>query len=184
MYSAPIGVEPSFTVMWLSQMLLLPGVVGSPSPVCQMPAPLFWNRGFELPSGMAVWKPQVPVVTYSQVSARAPPARLVGCLNPNQPPLLRSKLQGTLSPAAVGVGPVVENRIPLSKMSFGIRSSSPVSRVPLPFRSSPSVLLTSSLATVGVEGLSAPRMNMLEKVTSSSGLTMPRNGSVTSGRSI
>src|SRR3989454_9431452 len=164
--------------------MLALGVAGSPSPVCQMPAPLFWNRGFELPSGMAVWKPQVPLVTYSQVSGGAPPDRLVGCRNPNQPPLLRSKLQGTLSPVAVGVGPVLENRIPLSRTPFGMRSSSPGSLVPLPFRSSPSVLLTSSFATVGVDGLSAPRMNMLEKVTSSSGLTMPRKGSVMSGRSI
>ena len=44
------------------------GVLGSPSPVCQMPAPRFWNRGaLVLPSEIAVWKPHFPSRLYSQI---------------------------------------------------------------------------------------------------------------------
>ena len=126
---------------------------------------------------MADWKPHCPKVSYSQVSARAVgPGRLEGCRKPFQPPLLRSKLQGTLSPAAVVVGPVLENRMPLSSVPFGMTSNSPTSRTPLPFRSSPRVLVTRPPAVPGT--------NIELKVMSSSGLTIPRNGSVMSGRSI
>ena len=144
-----------------------------------MPAPLFWNpaRLGSTRSCLADWKPHWPKVTYSQVSALAvSPGRLEGCRKPFQPPSLRSKLQGTLSPLAVGVGPVLENRIPLSSTPFGMTSNSPLSSTPFPFRSSPSVLVTRPPAVPGT--------NIELNVTSSSGLTIPRKGSVMSGRSI
>src|SRR6267143_1135524 len=71
---------------WLSQAVAAaPGVVGSPSPVCQMP--------YEVaPAGPAeVWKPQIPPVLYSHTGlAGIPAARLDGCRIATQPPLLVS----------------------------------------------------------------------------------------------
>src|SRR6266571_8637102 len=41
----------------------MPGVVGSPSPVCQMPPPPFWNQGVaRIGSAFDVWKPQMPLL--------------------------------------------------------------------------------------------------------------------------
>src|SRR6266571_7879179 len=116
-----------------------------------------------------VWKPHSPFVFHSHIGfGEMDPALLCGCRIGTQPPLVLSKFQGTLSPLD---GPVAENRMPRSRKPFGTMSRSFESRRPLLFRSSPRVLLTSSAATVGVAGLSAPRTNMEEKVTSSSGRT-------------
>jgi hypothetical protein len=157
----------------LSQAVdVVSGVKVSPSPVCQMPAPLFWKRGDASPSAIAVWKPHSPSPLYSQVTCAPPtPASLLGWRTGVKPPLFASKLNGTLSPAD---GPEALARIPLSSWLFGTMSASPVSRTPLLLRSSPSVLRTSPPSV----------SHIVEKVMSSSGIWMPVNGSIWSAASI
>src|SRR5437773_7926211 len=140
------------------------GVVRSPSPVCQMPN-LF--RPAEL------WKPHTPDVLYSHIGLGLMfVAVLAGWRIGTHPPLLRSKFHGTLS--LPGVGPVAERRMPRSRRLFGT-TSSPGSRMPLLFTSSPRVLLTTVLPVPIV-------VNRDEKVTSSSCNLNRSTGSMTSCR--
>ena len=152
------------------------GVAGSPSPVCQMPNLPPAQLG--VPPVAArhpwVWKPHSPKrVLYSQRGLLVMPVpRLAGWRKGIHPPLLLSKLQGTsiVFPAA-GIG----FRIPKSRAPFGMMSS-PGSRVPLLFTSSPRVLVTTVPPST--------RVNIEAKVMSSSGTRKPRNGSSVSALSI
>ena len=157
-----------FGIAWLSHAAAPPpGVVASPSPVCQTP--------YE--PAADVWKPQSPLVLYSHIGlAEMPNAVLPGCRIGTQPPVVLSKFQGILSPVD---GPDPANRMPRSRTPLGMMSVSETSRTPLLFRSSPRMLVT-----VGVPEMVVPGTNMDEKVTSSSGSTNSLNGSTTSGRSI
>src|SRR5262245_40589607 len=158
--SSNVGVAGSCGYGYSSQ-IRPDGVAGLVSPVCQMPAaPGAWKRSAALPSGMAVWKPQAPDLVYSHmlVGPMPIPTLLSGWRRPSQPPLLRSKSNGTLWSGSAGV---VEFRMPRSSAPFGMMSPSPGSvLVPLLLRSSPSVLLTKPLTLLGT--------NMVEKVMSSS----------------
>src|SRR6266704_5528653 len=101
------------TGYWSQAVDVRLGVVGSPSPVCQMPAPLFWNQSVGSPSALAVWKPQIPMPVYSHMlPAGVAPGLLAGCRTPAHPPLFQSKLQGILSTPRLG--PVGLATIPLS----------------------------------------------------------------------
>ena len=132
-----------------------------------MPAWLFWNRTALLPSGLAVWNPHRPEVTYSHVGpGLTPPTSLFGCRSGVNPPFCVSNENGTLSPAD---GPAGLARIPLSRLPFGMMSS-PGSRTPLLFRSSPSVFRTRPPSVT----------HIVENVTSSSGIWIPVNGSIRS----
>src|SRR6266850_7810445 len=143
-----------------------------------------------------VWKPHTPEVLYSHIGlALMFVAVLDGCRTESHPPLLASKFQGTLSALD---GPVPENRRPRSRVPFGRTSASAASRMPLLFRSSPRVLLTTVLQVPvpapvqQANGLPAPThwaldptgANSDEKVTSSSGRMNRSTGSMTSGRSM
>src|SRR5712664_3696534 len=105
MISTLFCVRESCGTTCLSQAVAAaPGVVASPSPVCQMPYVV-------APAGPAeVWKPQIPPVLYSHTGlAEMPAARLDGCRIAFQPPSEVSKFQGTLSPPD---GPLALNRMP------------------------------------------------------------------------
>src|SRR5574341_62576 len=158
--SSNVGVPGSRGYGYLSQVCPV-GVEGLVSPVCQMPAaPGAWNSPSGLPSKIVVCPPQAPEVLYSQTLAvpMSRPGLLSGWRTPSQPPLLRSKFQGTLCTS----NGFVETRKPLSTTPFGMMSPSPGSVLsPSLFTSSPSVLLTMLLRLLAT--------NMDAKVTSSSG---------------
>src|SRR5215510_2546833 len=121
--SVPTGVVGSLATRWLSHGVVAIGVFGSPSPVCQIPPPLFWNPGVVRLAGlsrMELWKPQTPIPVYSHALAAIPGAgRLNGSLNGMNPPLLTLKFQGTRSPA---LGPEAAARIPLLRTPSGTTS--------------------------------------------------------------
>src|SRR5882724_9262260 len=120
--SWPTAVAASPATRWLSQAEAeADGVAALPSPVCQMPAPRFWNPAARSESAMAVGKPQTPPRTHSQVGLEVVvPARLKGERKVVNPPLLASKLNGALSPA---LGDVVA-RMPRSSTPLGMKSTS------------------------------------------------------------
>src|SRR6266704_1745728 len=100
-----------------------PGVVVSPSPVCQMP--------YLFRPAAEVWNPHNPDVLYSHIGlGLIPVAVLDGCRIGTHPPFVPSKFQGTLSPAP---GPLAENRMPRSRTPSGTMSASLGSRMPLLF---------------------------------------------------
>src|SRR6267154_2925362 len=116
--SWPTPVAGSPATRWLSQAAAVgDGVAALPSPLCQMPAPRFWNPAVGSVSAMAVWKPQTPPRTHSQVEFEVVvPGRLKGERKVVNPPLLASKLNGALSAA---LGDVVA-RMPRSSTPFGM----------------------------------------------------------------
>src|SRR6266700_3031719 len=143
----------------------MPGVVGSPSPVCQMPPPPFWNQGVaRFGSAFDDWKPQVPLFPQSAVAKHSlpgdgPPEQTppplyshtglgftpVGLLNAersgNQPPSLLSKFQGTRLPHLPAA--------PQSKSTLQAAPRGPTPNTPHVPPAPQSVLLTQVFPGVG-----------------------------------